>query len=51
MKKKNQSKESFLNLDPHKILDFFDKKIGPIPYLIYPSPHLELNFEKISRQY
>ena len=38
------------DLDLHVILTFFDKKLGPIPYLVYPSPHLEPKIlEKISK--
>lgn len=49
MKKENQGKESCLDLDLHVILTFFHKIIGPIPYLVYPSPHLDLNLEIFSK--
>ncbi|HUW43422.1 MAG TPA: hypothetical protein VMV95_00460 [Bacillota bacterium] len=49
MKKENQVKESFLDLDLHVILTFFDKKIGPIPYFVYPNTQMGFNLEKISK--
>jgi hypothetical protein len=38
-----------LDLDLHVILTFFDKKLGPTPYLVYPRPDLNIDLDIFSK--
>ncbi len=49
MKKEDQGKESFLDLELQVILTFFDKKIGPVPFLVYPRVDSGFHLEIISK--